>query len=195
MNLGEILARTMRNINFVYNDGDHIKNLINEALTMIAADAKIQTTHTITFVPGQSEYPLPINYKEVITMVEGPLSSPYCIFPLTEVDSYTSGFYIYNGNIVFRPMPNEGKTVTFYYYQYPDEMLSEDDVPDIDPRYHDVLATYAAAMVLSLPNIKDVNQTLIDRYFSVWEQRRAQFKVEMQRRNKQTSVRKVTNYD
>lgn len=195
MNLGEILARTKRNINFVYNDGDHIKNLINEALTMIAADAKIQTQQTITLIPGQAEYALPANYKEPIAMIEGPLNDPYCNFPLTELNSYTSGFYIYGGNIVFRPIPQDGKTLTFYYYQYPDELLNENDVPDIDPRYHDVLATYAAAMVLSLPNIENVNNNLIERYFGIWEQRRAQFKIDTQRKHKQTSVRKVTNYD
>lgn len=195
MNLNQILARVRRNINFVYNDTDHMKNLINEALVTIAADAQIQTVQAYTLVPGQSEYPLPINYKEPIALIEGDLGCTDREYTLTNIDSYTSGYYVYNGNIVIRPTPNEGKTVKLYYYQYPDELISEDDVPDIDPRYHDVLATYAAAMILSLPNIENVNNNLIERYFDVWEKRKAQFKADMQRKTRLSSVRKVTNYD
>jgi hypothetical protein len=190
MNLGDIKARTMRNINFVYNDGDHIKNLINEALVMIAADARIQASVAVTLIPGQKNYDLPTNYKEPISLV----APDNCNYTLTDIDSYETGFYIYGSELFLRPEPQESKVVTLNYYQYPDELFNEDDVPDIDPRYHDVLATYAAAMVLSLPNIENVNTSLIERYFAVWEQRRAQFKVEMQRKHKQTSVRRVTNY-
>ncbi len=195
MTFGEIIARVMRNINFVYNDTDHIKNLINEALITIAADAKIQTSETYSLIPGQSEYPLPTNFKEAITLIEGELGNPSCEYALTDISSYATGYYLYDGKLVFRPMPSEAKTVKFYYYQYPDYLYNEDEVPDIDERYHDVLASYAAAMILSLPNIQNVNTTLIDRYFAVWEQRKSEFKVGMQRKNKQTSVRRVTNYD
>lgn len=195
MTFGEIIARVMRNINFVYNDTDHIKNLINEALVSIASDAKIQTMVTYTLVPGQSEYPLPANYKEPITLIEGELGCIDREYTLTDVSAYNSGYYTYDGNLVFRPTPNDVKTVKMYYYQYPDYLYNEDEIPDIDPRYHDVLASYAAAMILSLPSMPEVNSTLIDRYFGIWEQRKADFKVVMQRKSKQTSVRRVTNYD
>lgn len=191
MNLGEIVARTMRNINFVYNDRDHIKNLINEAQMLLASDAKLQASQIITLVPGQTNYTLPAGYREPINLVDGEL----CNYTLTYIGSYESGYYIYGNELVFRPAPQEGKGVTFYYYQYPNELYNEEDVPVIDERYHDVLATYAAAMVLSLPGIPNVSNTLIERYFSVWEQRKMQFKTGMQRKSKQTSVNKVTNYD
>lgn len=191
MNLGEIVARTMRNINFVYNDRDHIKNLINEAQMLLASDAKLQASEIVTLIPDQANYPLPEGYKEPINLINGEL----CAYTLTDVSSYESGYYIYGGELVFRPAPQEGKSVTFYYYQYPNELYNEDDVPVIDERYHDVLATYAAAMVLSLPGIPNVSNALVERYFSVWEQRKLQFKTGMQRKNKQTSVNKVTNYD
>lgn len=191
MNLSEIVARTMRNINFVYNDRDHIKNLINEAQMLLAADAKLQTSQVITLIPGQASYALPAGYKEPISLVDGEL----CHYTLTDMGSYESGFYIYGDELVLRPAPQEEKGVTFYYYQYPNELYNEEDVPVIDERYHDVLATYAAAMVLSLPNIPNVSHTLIDRYFGIWEQRKQQFKTGMQSKRKQTSVNKVSNYD
>lgn len=190
MNLGEILARTMRNINFVYNDGDHIKNLINEALVLISADAKIQASVPIVTVQGQANYDLPDNFKEPIALVD----PDNCYYTLIDIASYGFGYYTYNGELILRPEPQEAKTLTFNYYQFPDYLYNEDEVPDIDPRYHDVLATYAAAMILSLPGIQNVNNALIERYFAIWEQRKAQFKVEMQRKNKQSSVRRVTDY-
>lgn len=193
MNLNQIIARVRRLINYVYDDTQHMIDLINEGQTLLAADAKIQGSYEIQLQQDQSSYPLPKDFKEFISLFHGNISSPDHIYELSDIDSEECGVFIYNNELVFRPSPGSNEKVQLHYYKYPNELVEQDDEPEIDSRYHEVLATYAAAMILSLPGIQ-VNSGLVDRYFAIWNERQANFKIEMQRKHKRNTVRKTENW-
>lgn len=182
-----------RLINYVYDDTQYMIDMINEGQRLLAADAKLQGTYEIQLQHDQSSYPLPDDFKEFISVFHGDTNSPEHVYELSDIGSVESGVFLYNNELIFRPGPGSSEKVKLYYYKYPTELVEQEDEPEIDSRYHEVLATYAAAMILSLPGIQ-VNSGLVDRYFAIWNERQANFKIEMQRKHKCNTVRKTQNW-
>lgn len=193
MNLRELKDRVMQLTGGVYRDQQHMRVLLNEAVVQMAGDAKLQAESTITLVPGTSRYSLPSDFKSVISLFEGEMFDPCYAYELVDPMDGQSGYGIYGDELVIIPTPSDAKTLHFYYYAYPTEMIAETDLLPIDARYAQAVASYAAAMILLLPG-QDSKQSLIDRYFAVWEDGKQRFKLDMQKRHKLERVRKVARY-
>lgn len=177
--------------NSIYSDQFHMRNLINDAINTLAGDAKIQASTAISVVADTGSYALPATYKSPIALVEGTLDNPLMVYNLVDPASYEHGYTLFNGELVVKPTPTANKTLNFYFYAYPAELVEDTDELTIEPRYGDAIAAYASAMILSLPGIEGVTKGLIDRYFAIWEEARAKFKADMQLKVKQATVRKT----
>ena len=194
MNLRDLKDRIFQMTNGIYRDQEHMRVLVNQALIELAKAAKIQSTATITTTPGVGEYPLPADFKEAISLLEGTPDNPVMEWRLVDPMSSHGGYAIYGGNLIIKPTPQDSRTLTLFYYAYPPEMVSDTDDLPIDDRYGYAIAAYAAAMILSLPGMEGVSQGMIDRYFRLFEDAKARFVADMQRRNKRTTVRKVVDW-
>ena len=194
MNLRDLKDRIFQMTNGIYRDQEHMRVLVNQALIELAKAAKIQSTATITTTPGVGEYPLPVDFKEAYALIEGSPDHPKMVWRLVDPESPIGGYAIYGGNLVIKPTPSDPKTLTLLYYAYPPELVSDDDELPIDDRYAYAVAAYAAAMIMSLPGIEGVNQTMIDRYFEMWESAKKRFTADMQRKYKRAMVRKVVDW-
>lgn len=188
MFLRELKDRVMQLTGGAYRDQQHMRVLLNDAVMQMAGDAKLQAKQTVTTVPGTSRYPLPDDFKSPIALTE--LESPSCSYPLIDPLDGGYGFGVYGDELVISPVPGSAVTLNLYYYAYPPEMVTETDKLPIDDRYAQAVASYAAAMILALPNVGG-SQGLIERYFAVWDDAKRRFKIDMQKRHKQASVRKV----
>lgn len=194
MNLGQIKERIFRNTSNLYNDSFHMRDLVNDAINQLGTEAKIQASMAIPLVSGTAAYDLPADFKSPIALIEGTIDNPYYYYNLVDIASVDYGYSLFNGQIVFKPAPSAEKTINFYYYKFLSELENDEDTPEIDARYHDILAAYASAMILSLPGMNNVNKYLIDRYFLIWDEGRRSFQADMQRKYKVTSVRKVEGW-
>lgn len=194
MNLAQLKERIMRNTNGLYNDQTYMKDLINEAIKQLSTESKVQASTTITTAAGTGSYALPADFKEVIAVMEGTIDEPTFIYPKVDIASFEIGYAIFNGYIYFKPTPADVRSINLYYYKFLSELSEETDTPEIDSRYHDILAAYASAMILSLPGMQGVTRATVDRHLAFWEEGRRNFQADMQRKNKVTSVRKVEGW-
>lgn len=194
MNLRDLKDRIFQMTGGLYRDQQHMNDLINDALTELATEAKLRSTVQIDMTEGVGEYPLPEDFKEAISLLEGTYDNPISIYNLVDPSDLAGGYAISGDSLILKPTPTVNKSLQFNYYSYLLRMVEETDPLPIDDRYAQTVAAYASAMILSLPTIEGVNEVLIDRYFGIWESGRARFKTDMQRRNKRAAVRKVVNY-
>jgi hypothetical protein len=194
VNLRDLKDRIFQMTGGIYRDQEHMRVLANQALTELAKAAKIQSSTNITLTPGVGEYPLPVDFKEAYALIEGSPDHPKMVWRLVDPESPIGGYAIYGGNLVIKPTPSDPKTLMLLYYAYPPELVSDDDELPIDDRYAYAVAAYAAAMIMSLPGMEGVSQGMIDRYFRLFEDAKARFVADMQRRNKRTTVRKVVDW-
>jgi len=191
VNLADLKTRIFRMTNHIYNDTFHMTDLVNDALNIIATEAKLEAETSINVTAGTANYPLPTDYKSPRALMEGTLDCPIHIYDLVPPEEISYGYSIWNGEIIIKPTPTQNVTLNFYYYKFPSELKNDEDIPDIDPQYHEILAAYAAAMILSLPGVEGVSNALRDRYFAMWDEGRSRFQADMERKNRQRSVRKV----
>lgn len=187
MNVAQLKERIFRGTQHKYTDQFHMVDLLNDALRMMTNDAKLEDITQISVINNVSNYAVPNNYKSPRSLVEGTLDNPTNIYQLMAIDEQGQGYAIWQNNLVLKPTPQESKTLNFYYYKWAAELINDEDVPDIDERYHSALTSYAIAMIL--PFI-DAPQWLINQHFNNWNQSLSDFRSDIAKKNKQGSVRK-----
>jgi hypothetical protein len=190
--LHDLKDRIFRMTNDQYHDTFHMRDLINSALTMLSNEARIEGVQSYSVTSGTANYTLPVRYKSPRALVEGSVDNPLQIFDLVTIDDVNFGYAIWGGEIILKPNPTADKTLNFYYYKY--ATLLQNDMDESDPEfdgYEDVVSSYAAAMILSLPGNSDQSKYLIDRYFATWDAGKRRFKTDLAKQNKQATVRKV----
>jgi hypothetical protein len=171
-----------------YTDFIYMLQLLNDALTDLTDEAKLEDKVTINVVPGQDTYALPANFKTPRSLVDETtdkdLRQDYQLLDITE-NKY--GYSIFNGNLIMKPVPQEQKDLSLYYYKFAADLVNDSDVPDIDQHYHNLLATYAIAMILGMQ--PDVPRWNVEKYQADWIQGKRQFTAEMQKKRKLSRVR------
>lgn len=185
MDLNALLDRVRRHTNHVYPDTFHMIDLMNDAQNQLIEGAKLRGVQTITLVPGTSVYPIPSDFKSPGNLVDTTDES-YVEYALVDIATNEFGYAIENGNIHIKPVPQAERTLTHYYYKYAQPMELSTDTPEIDSNYHDLLAVYAAGMILLLPQLSGQDKSLADRYLGRWEAGKQNFFQDMQRKNKAT---------
>lgn len=191
MNVAQLKERIFKGTNHQYQDQFHMVDLLNEALNRMTNDAKLEANANIAIVKDTANYSLPANYKSPRALVEGTLDNPTQIYDLVPIDEMAIGYAIWNNEIVMKPTPGESKTLNFYYYKWPAPLLNDEDIPEIDERYHSALTSYAIGMILSLIG---GTQGIIQQHFSMWNDALNSFRSDIAKRSKQATVRKVQTW-
>lgn len=189
--LADLKDQIFRNTNNLYTDQEQMRLLVNNALSDLANEAKLQKVTMLAVTSGTAAYNLPTDYKSPYALMEGTIDNAQYVYSLIDMTSPQYGYALYNGQIWLKPTPTADKTLNFYYYAYHPDLNADTDAIIFDDRYANIISAYASAMILSLPGMPEVNQALIQRYFSIWDDGKASFAQDMQKKVKQTSVRKV----
>jgi hypothetical protein len=170
-----------------FTDMAYMLQLLNDAQTDLADEAKMQSVTIISTVIDQDSYTLPVDFKSPRTLQdEESIPDFNQEYPLLDITENGFGYSVFNGNLIIKPTPQKVLNLNLYYYLYPPDLVNDTDVPIIDPHYHNLLATYAIMMIL-LSN--GVDGRLVDRYEAQWTDGKRQFIVEMERNRKKTKVR------
>lgn len=169
-------------------------DLLNDAQYQLFEGAKLRTSVSIPLIIGTDTYPLPDNFKSPGQLLDATDPNNVYSYELVDISENKTGYAIEAGNIIIKPVPDQAKTLTHYYYKYPERMFNETDTPEIDAQYHDLLTQYAAAMILLLPTLQIQDKTLSDRYLKRWEEGKMTFISDMQRKNKSNRGRTVVEW-
>jgi hypothetical protein len=187
MHVAQLLDRVYRYTNWKYTDRFGILDMFNDAQSQITDDAKIEAESQITLVVDQENYPLPVNFKAPISLIDGTIANPKTIYPLMNISENHFGYSIYNGQILIKPAPSEVKTINFYYYKTPKELVNDIDVPEFDSLYHYLLASYAIYLIGLMPDM-GIAQGMVDRSKAEWAEGTQMFLQSMSRKNKRQRV-------
>ncbi|WP_339317924.1 hypothetical protein [Paenibacillus sp. FSL R10-2734] len=192
--LEEIRTRVFRATSGMYTDSYHMDDLINDALNQLVEGARLRGVQTIDVVTGTNSYALPDDFKSPGELLY--IESDNCIIPysLVDISSNQYGYSIEGKEIIIKPVPQEERTLTHYFYKYAIRLVNNNDVPEIDSQYHDLLSFYAAGMILLLPTLNIQDKTLSDRYLNRWQDGKTNFVQDMQRKNKSSKGRTVVNW-
>lgn len=192
MNVGKLLDRVYRSTNYKYTDRFGILDMFNDAQSQLTDDAKLEASSTVTLVVAQENYTLPTNFKAPISLIDGTIANPSVIYPLVNINENHFGYAIYNGEIFLKPAPSEEKTINFYFYKKPDDLVDDIDEPEFDSLYHYLLASYAIYMIGLMPDM-GIAQGMVDRAKSEWIEGSRNFVQSISRKNKRSRVNeKVT---
>lgn len=192
--LSEIRARVFRMTSGMYTDSYHMDDLINDAQHQLVEGARLRGVQSIPLTTGTDTYALPDNFKSPGELLYAENNDSTVTYPLLDIASNQFGYAIELGNIIIKPYPQENRTLTHYFYKYATPLVNDTDVPEIDVPYHDLLAFYAAAMILLLPTLNVQDKTLSDRYLKRWDEGKASFISDMQRKNKSSTGRTVVHW-
>ena len=187
-NVAELKDRIFRATNHTYTDVFHMLALLNDALNQLTDGAKLEGSQTVSVVNGTGSYALPSTFKAPIALIEGEISAPTRVYDLVNIDENKYGYAIFNGQLHIKPKPTDAKTLTMYFYKYATQLAADTDTPEIDSQYHDLLSTYAAGMIMLLPDMKQYDKGLADRLMARWEDGKKSFRDSMMRKGKRTSV-------
>lgn len=187
MNVGKLLDRVYRSTNHKYTDRFGIVDMFNDGMSQITDDAKIEAESPVTLVINQENYALPADFKAPISLIDGTIANPDVIYPLVNISENRYGYAIYNDEILLKPAPSEVKTINFYYYKKPVELVLDEDIPEFDSLYHYLLASYATYMIGLMPNM-EIAQGMVDRAKAEWIEGSRNFVQSISRKNKRSRV-------
>lgn len=185
--VGDLKDKIFRSTGHKFTDQVFMLQLLNDAQTDLADEAKLQNKATITTIINQDTYSLPTDFKSPRTLLdEVSVSDFHQEYGLIDITENGFGYSLFNGNLIIKPIPQNVINLSLYYYIYPPDLVNDTDVPVIDQHYHNLLATYAIMMILL-----SIGATpgLIDRYEAQWTDGKRQFIAEMEKKRKQTKVR------
>jgi hypothetical protein len=187
MNVSKLLDRVYRATQFKFTDRFGILDMFNDAQSQLTDDAKIEASSTVTLVVDQENYDLPEDFKAPISLIDGTIANPDTIYPLVNINENQFGYSIYNNEILLKPAPSESKTINFYYYKIPTELVDDTDEPEFDPLYHYLLASYATYMIGLMPEM-GIAQGMVDRAKAEWIEGSKNFVQSIARKTKRSRV-------
>lgn len=184
--VSQLLDRVIKSTN--YNDRFYIIDLFNDALSELVDAAKMEASQEYNVTPSVTEYTLPINFKAPMSLMEGAIDAPNEVYPLVNIDEYKFGYAIYSTKFHLKPEVTENKTLILYYYKYATALVEDDDTPEIDSNWHQLLANYAIGQIHLMPDSK-VDKGTVDRIMTTWVQGKQSFIESQQRKRRRSSVR------
>ncbi|GAB7387353.1 hypothetical protein BSNK01_11890 [Bacillaceae bacterium] len=131
-----------------WSDED-INGYLNEGLLDLAFMAQRPKSTEIPLAAGQSTVTFPSDFLSIREIYWGDTKGKKPLYLAVEdlpLDDETKGtpkkFYLLNGTIEIRPIPDEAKNVYIVYVATPKELVNDNDVPEF-PRCERVLISYA----------------------------------------------------
>lgn len=192
--LVEIRERIFRATSGMYTDIYHMNDLINDAIAQLVDGARLRGVQSVPLVTGTDIYALPTDFKSPGDLLYQGINDDPIVYPLLDITSSGFGYAIEGSNIIIKPYPPEARTLTHYYYKYAATLIEDEDIPEIDPQYHDLPSFYASGMILLLPTLNIQDKSLADRYLRRWEDGKQAFIMDMKRKNKSSVGRTVINW-
>lgn len=186
MNLSQLLERVYRAAGV--QDRYFVTDLLNDALHQLTDGAKLEAAASINMVGGAGV--LPADFKSPIALIRGTMNEPEYKYPLVNYGEHLDGegYAIFTGQVYVGG--GYGGNLTLLYYRTVDDITPQIP-PGIDARWHHLLSTYAIGMCLLRAG---ADRSLIDRYLSLWEIGKTDFKQETARKRKRSRVREVNNW-
>lgn len=138
MNLSQLIAEVNKDIDDNIADADIIGwfNRCLDELSMLARKEAL----AITAVDTSNIYELPPDLMEVVAVrVNG---SEYLQIPFN--DAYGTGYKVWANNLYLQPQAESGDVELFYHKNLA-HLSESEDVPEIEPSFHDLLVLYAVA--------------------------------------------------
>lgn len=192
--LSDVKAMIIRNTSSLYQDEIVLRQWVNDALVEISLELKLEGTYVVPYVQGTVNYALPEDYRAMRGVIVGKIEHPTYVLTMVDIASMELGYAVYNGEIIFKRPILSDEQVTVYYTRYPSRLVNDTDIVEIEDRYVHVLAMYAMHRLYMLPEVKDVNAGIADRYLKMYEDGKMQFKTDMQERARLTRVNRITLY-
>ena len=137
MNLSEMIAAVNRDIDDDVDSGD-ITSWLNRCLDELTPITRLEAKYVTPITPAVT---LPSDVFEIVLM----LADDKEIYRVATRDKHTKGYKIWGKEITLQNAPLEG-FLEVYYYKRLSHLENEDDVPEIEPAFHDLLVLYAIAM-------------------------------------------------
>lgn len=156
--VSQLKDRIFRATNKLYDDQDHMLELLNDGYNMLVDGGKLRKVVTIPIIAGTNQYSLPVDFKAPSILQDE--TDPNAVLPyeLVSISENRFGYAIEAGYIYIKPMPTQVTTLTHYYYKYATPLASDTDIPtDIDAQYHNCIAEYAVSQII--PMIKSDTST------------------------------------
>jgi hypothetical protein len=164
----QLKDRIYRSTNGQYTDSFHMLDLLNDALNMMVEGAKIRNKASVYVSSGANNYPLPADFKAPGILQDETEVNSIVPYELVDISENRFGYAIEAGYLYIKPNPTQDVTLTHYYYKYATTLVEDTDTPtEIDSQYHDLLSTYAIAMIL--PLLPNPDKGMIDRWWSRWQ--------------------------
>lgn len=138
MNLQDIINEINKDVDDSL-ERDDIIGWVNRCIDDLSPIAKKeeQTTYELA---TENAYELPDNYFELfLVMVEG---CSYRMVPLT--DSYSRGYKVWGNVLSLQNQPDSGQ-MDLYYYRRLNHVADDEDIPEIEPSFHDLFILYTVA--------------------------------------------------
>jgi hypothetical protein len=147
----QIKDRIYRGTNNLYNDENHMLDLINDGVSNLVDAGKLRKKTTISAVVGTASYALPADFKAPGILQDETNDNYVVAYDLVDISENRYGYAVEAGFIYLKPSPLENKVLTHYYYNYAVTLVNDTDIPtEIDSQYHNLVALYAIAMIIPL---------------------------------------------
>lgn len=136
MNLSELIEEVNKDLDDSLDNGD-VTGWINRALDDLTPITKKEAKAVIGIAASMA---LPEDLFELSLLLtdEGEL------YPLTLRDKTSKGYKVWGNELTLQNGPSEGD-IELYYYKCLAHLEEDEDTPEIDPSYHDLLILYAVA--------------------------------------------------
>lgn len=128
---------------------------INDAMREIASDNQLlQKSATQTVTSGTNKYTLPTDILKFHSVMYDNRDLRFIDFQTAKQEGYLNSdegtpfvCWVWAGNLVLHPIPNEEKSLELIYTRNPREVEAEADVPEVPSSYHNRLVDYCLAQV------------------------------------------------
>jgi len=110
-------------------DLSYVTDVINEAYFLLAKQARLEKTATLSVITGVQDYSLPSDLLILRNVLKG--------------DELFTDFQIWNNVFHLIEVPSTNFDLTLQYYYKPARLVNPNDVPALPEIFHDLLVFYA----------------------------------------------------
>ncbi|MEK3819686.1 hypothetical protein MKY20_11525 [Cytobacillus sp. FSL W8-0315] len=172
MNLTEIIEEVNKDIDDSLDNGE-ISGWVNRALDDLTPIAKAEAKYNSDSAPFQ----LPNDFFDIAHLFVG--DEEY--FPVELNDRVSRGYRLWGKEVTLQKNTGSGE-IELYYYKRLTHLENGDDVPEIDPAFHDLLILYTIAYSQFADEEPERQMDAMNRYF----QRKREFETFASKHSYQT---------
>jgi hypothetical protein len=157
MNLGQIINEINKDLDNTQNNGDLI-GWINRCMDNLSPIAK-QEAKTVYEITSLNGYELPGDLLEMtLVLVNG---IQFDAVPLN--DSWSTGYKKWGNVLSLQNAPSDGQ-VEVYYFKRLAHLVNSEDVPEIEPVFHDLFILYTIAQQQFMEDEPERQMDALTRY-------------------------------